>query len=154
HWPVYGFGRGAEILDRLLVRRKFAVREIQPRHIHAGAHHLFEHRRGTRGRSDGGHDLGFTERQHDRLVLGVEVCVVRPPNPSREVHCLSSRSHSRMASSKARAVRTRVLRSSVPAVYWVCRNVNSTAITFSPASSSATALLALGRPNCRANDPA
>src|SRR6185503_5454161 len=72
--------------------------------------------------------------------------------PRRDRFLFSSLSHSRRAFSKLREVRTTVLLSRVLELYWVCRKVNNSAITFSPASSSATALSDRACPNCAANE--
>ena len=93
HLPTHPLGRGADPLDRLGVLLRVAVREVQPRHVHADRDHLLEDRGLPRGRSDRRDDLGRPHRGRYTPVRGLSRvpfrtirCPGRVPRRSRPRH--------------------------------------------------------------------
>jgi len=56
---AHGFGGRANVLDVLLVLRKFTVGKVQPRNIHPSPDHVLKDFRRFKGRAESGNDLGF-----------------------------------------------------------------------------------------------
>ena len=59
NFPADGLRRRPQPLDARRVLVEGAVREIQARHAHSRADHLFQNRRRIAGRSNGGDDFGL-----------------------------------------------------------------------------------------------